>query len=299
MKRFVALVAMSLCSMGAYAQNAQPYYAAEATQADRVESAIAQYHWNELPGEIPVLYSKGYKDRAKAIQAMIEQGAEFYATQFPAVKFDLKAMVLSQSDWQKIHLQDAGAVYGMPDAMPEIDKLFIGADKKAVGRLFGETDTTPDAQLSRFDVIALHELGHIFLQRYHHTYTGKLWADEFLASYFAICFLQEHKNYPSLPQVGETGYDPPHTSLADFERLYSEVGARNYGWYQGRFQDLGYALYPKYKTRLLSIFIANDAPNGKKLSPLTLLKQLDPEVISGWEATLGDKGSRKPIQATP
>ncbi|MEO9023347.1 MAG: hypothetical protein ABI290_14535, partial [Ginsengibacter sp.] len=134
----------------------------------------------------------------------------------------------------------------------------------------------------KFDCIALHELGHAFLQKFNKLYTGKLWADEFLASYFAICFFEEHKNYRGLPQVGESGYQPKYKTLADFERLYDQVGAQNYGWYQGQFQNLGYELYPKFKTELLTKFIDNYSADGKKLAPLVLLQQLAPEITNQW-----------------
>ena len=139
-----------------------------------------------------------------------------------------------------------------------------------------------DMHLSEFDCIALHELGHIFLQTFNHTFTGKLWKDEFLASYLAFCFLKEHKNYPALPQVGEFNYQPKYKTLVDFEQQYNKVGARNYGWYQGQFQNLGYELYPKFKTDLIKKFIANYSATGKKLDPLVLLQQLAPEITNQW-----------------
>ena len=139
-----------------------------------------------------------------------------------------------------------------------------------------------DMHLSEFDCIALHELGHIFLQTFNHTFTGKLWKDEFLASYLAFCFLKEHKNYPALPQAGEFNYQPKYKTLVDFERLYNKVGDRNYGWYQAQFQNLGYELYPKFKTDLIKKFIANYSANGKKLDPLVLLQQLAPEITNQW-----------------
>lgn len=85
-----------------------------------------------------------------------------------------------------------------------------------------------------------------------------------------------------MPQVGETGYQPKYKTLADFERLYSNVGAPNYGWYQGRFQELGYQLYSKFKTDLIKKFIGNYSVNGKHLDPLILLQQLAPEITNQW-----------------
>lgn len=212
---------------------------------------------------------------------MVEECAEFYKPFIPKIKFDLYIMVLTQKDWNKIHLT-ALSNYGMPNYIPEIRKLFAAADKKAVGELFGEADNTPDSHLSKYDCIALHELGHAFLQTFNKLYTGKLWADEFLASYFAICFFEQQKNYPGLPQVGEKGYTPKYKSLTDFEHLYSNVGDENYGWYQSQFQNLGYELYPKFKTRLIKEFINNASPAGKSLNPEMLLQRLAPGIMNKW-----------------
>jgi hypothetical protein len=42
---------------------------------------------------------------------------------------------------------------------------------------------------------------------------------------------------------------------------------------------------------LLRKFIANDSPNGKKLAPLALLKQLAPAITNQWlKETEGQKG---------
>lgn len=285
MKSIITFAALLLCTISTFAQQrftgAKDYYRFEAREAARIGAAINTFHWDTLPGKIPVLYSKNYKVRARAVQALVEECAEFYKPLFPKIKFDLYIMVLNQKDWKKIHLTSLSN-YGMPNYIPEISKLFAPADKKAVGELFGETDNTPDTHLSRFDCIALHELGHAFLQTFNKLYTGKLWTDEFLASYFAICFFEEHKEYPGLPQVGETGYTPKYKSLTDFEHLYSNVGDQNYGWYQAQFQNLGYELYPKFKTRLINEFINNASPTGKKLDSLDLLKQLAPEIMNQW-----------------
>lgn len=216
-------------STGGYAQqfhNSETYYEFEAKEAAQINASTKLLQCDTLQGKITALYSKGYEVRAKTIQSLIEECVAFYKQKFPTDKFDLEIMVLNQKDWNQIGLNPL-ADYGMPDCLPEIKKIFIAADKNAVGKLFGETDNTGDTHLSRFDCIALHELGHSFLQTSNKLYTGRLWTDEFLASYFAICFFEQNKNYPGLPQVGEKGYTPQYRTLTDFERLYSGVGARN------------------------------------------------------------------------
>jgi hypothetical protein len=275
------LLLSSFCSYGqkiSVQQIADP----DAAMSEEMNAAIATLHLDTLQGDLPVLYSRHYKVRAKTIQSMVEKCAAFYQSRFPAIKFKLQVVILNREAWHKVHLNESGASYGMPNAWYRIRKLFIAADKQAAGKLFGEVDHTPDSTLSKFDCIAIHELGHIFLKGFTQTHTGKKWADEFLASYFAICFFKANNSYPGLPQVGETGYQPEYKTIGDFERLYLAMGGRNDGWYQGKFQELGYRLYPKFKMGLLRKFIANDAPDGKKLAPLTLLKQLAPGITHQW-----------------
>lgn len=281
MKSITTIVAILLCAISGFAQqqfiSAQNYYDLENKEALRINAAISNFHWNTLPGKIPVIYSKGYLVRAQTLRNLVEQCIAFYQPIFSKTQFDLSMVILDSSDRHKIHLDGAG-----PSSLPEINKLFIGAEKQMVAKGYGEVDNSADDQISRFDCTALHELGHIFLQSFNNTFTGNLWADEFLASYFAICFFEQHKIYPGLPQVGETGYTPKYKTLTDFERLYFTVGGPNYGWYQAQFQNLGYELYPKLKTSLINKFIENASSDGKKIDPLDLLKQLAPATMNQW-----------------
>jgi hypothetical protein len=264
-----------------YTYGQRPYSDSERIEDNRIEAGVISLDFDTLKGRVPILYSQGYIVRATAIQSMMEHCALFYEKKFPDIRFDFEVFLLNHNDWRQSNIGEYSP-YGMPDAEPLINKIFMGTDKKAVGELFGETDNLPDSMLSDFDCIGLHELGHIFLERYNHTYLYKMWVDEFLASYFAICFFERYKNYPQLPQVGEYSYTPKYKTLADFERLYTNVGARNYGWYQGQFQNLGYALYPTFKTRLLRIFIANNGSTGHRLPALVLLKKLAPNIMERW-----------------
>ena len=279
MKLIITTALFLLCTI---CSDAQQYYTFEAKEAARIDSGIHSLSWDTLHGKIPVLYSKNYKVRAKTIQAMEEKCAAFYEQKFPGTKFNLQVMIPDQNAWHKIHL-DEYMPYGMPTFIYSISKIFIGADKQAVGKLLGgHADSTSDGVISPFDVIALHELGHIFLQSSKNIFTGKKWADEFLASYFKICFTKENKEYHDFPGNKKPGRQPKYRTLEDFERLYVNVGVANYGWYQGKFQELGERLYPKFKTELLTKFIDNYSADGKKPDPLVLLQQLAPEITNQW-----------------
>lgn len=86
MKLIITTAAFLLCTIYSYAQenynNAQQYYDFEAKAAAQINTAIQSFHWDTLPGKIPVLYSKNYKVRAQTIQAMVEKCAAFYEPKF-------------------------------------------------------------------------------------------------------------------------------------------------------------------------------------------------------------------------
>lgn len=285
MKSFIIVLAFLCPTSYNHALNlpVQQIATANSILAQNAEATINTLYLDTLQGKIIALYSKNYKVRAQTIQSLVEKCVSFYQPKFPETRFDLQIMILDKDDWNKTSVDGQGPPYGMPSSNPQINKLFIAADKNAVSKLFGaKSDDTPDNTLSTPDCIALHELGHIFLLRYNDTHTQMKWADEFLASYFAICFFQQHKSYPGLPQENRPGYQPKYKTLSDFERLYSNVGAQNYGWYQGKFQELAKRLYPKFKVELIREFITNYSATGKKLEPLVLLKQLAPEITNEW-----------------
>jgi hypothetical protein len=60
----------------------------------------------------------------------------------------------------------------------------------------------------------------------------------------------------------------------------------NFAWYQGKFYQLGLELYPQFGTALITKFIDNFAPGGKKVESLVFLQQLAPEIVNKWLATM-------------
>jgi hypothetical protein len=246
---------------------------------DRFDTLLTTFQLDTLNGRIKTIYTKGYELRAKTMQSLVEKCSEFYEQKFPDLKFTVQLLLLNKSDWNKLEI---GLPYGMPNSLTTRDKLMIAADKNAVGKLFGGADTLADNILSDFDYIALHELGHNFLMRQRKTDAKQNWANEFLASYFAICYIKESKIPAGLPQKDQTNFKPQHKTLKDFEDLYLQVGPENYAWYQGKFQELGYRLYPKYKIDLIRTFIENYSISGKHLDPIDLLRQLAPEITNQW-----------------
>jgi hypothetical protein len=260
----------------------------------RYNQILSELKLDTIHGEISALYTKGYRIRAKTVRSLLKNCSLYYERLFPDVVFNPQVLILDSVAWMEVAngIPNSLGVYGLPDAEPAVNKIFIAAEKKSVARLVGLEDFLPDSILSPFDYIALHELGHIFLHTYEHIQTHKKWADEFLASYFALCYLKQLNDSLGLPQIDDTGWQPKYRSLASFEQLYEDVGPTNYAWYQGKFQKLATGLYPRFNVRLLKIFIANYSPGGDIPDPLDLLKRIAPDITNQWLIEMSAADSR-------
>ena len=129
------------------------------------------------------------------------------------------------------------------------------------------------------DLVGYHELGHLYVGEWGinpHT----RWFSELLATYFGYAFMAER-----LPELARTweivsrsdaGNTPEHRSLADFERLYSGVGADNYIWYQGRFSERVFAIFAIERLDFLrKVKDAFPGPPNQRLASDQLLEQLE------------------------
>ena len=73
----------------------------------------------------------------------------------------------------------------------------------------------------------------------------------FLATYFRICYIKEKNLAPGLQEHLKANYPVAHRTLDDFQQLSLGVGPQNYHWYQCKFAELGFLLYPLYKADLI------------------------------------------------
>jgi hypothetical protein len=220
---------------------------------------------------------------------MVEGCAGFYERLFPDTRFDLLIFVLDEKDWSELAVN---IPYGMPHSnvfrggVLGKPKLVMGANKQAVAKLFGETDVSADTIPSNMDSVALHELGHIFFRDNKKIEVAEKWVNEFLATYFSTCYVAANKKNQGLPQVNRTSYEPRYRKLQDFEDSTSKMEPLNFAWYQGKFYQLGLELYPQFGTALITKFIDNFSPGGKKVESLVFLQQLAPEIVNKWLATM-------------
>jgi hypothetical protein len=232
---------------------------------------------NENPN---TLYSAGFDVRAKTVQKLINDCVNFYENIFPENKFRVHLYLLNRADWEKQHFEQP---YGMPFYDPDYDILLIAAEKNALAKLTGLKDIpeTPDSVLTGLDYQPLHELGHYFFFTLNKINKEK-WFNEFLATYFLICFIKGKNIAPELEKELQANYPVTYKTLEDFQKLYGNVGPSNYHWYQCKFAQLGFRLYPHFKTNLIKTVIENYSPSGKNLDGISLLKNLAPGTMNEW-----------------
>ncbi len=248
-----------------------------------IDSILAIEQLSKLEGRPTTFYSKGHEVRARAIHDFVRSCILFYENQFPGKRFDLRVYVLNKNDWERAPF---GNPYGLIGYYPNNILEIIPADKNAQARLVGAPDDPikTDSIISGYDAGALHEMGHYFFE----TLNGIVrehWLNEVMATYFALSYLKAKEKHIAtgieemlkvpLPQ-------PKYKSLQDFQNLYLNVGPANYDWYQRRFAQLDFALYPKLKLELIKEVIENYSPGGKNLDGISLLKKLAPETMNEW-----------------
>lgn len=245
-----------------------------------IDSILASENLISLSTAKTTFYSKGFYIRAKTLQKLFYDCTNYYENIFSDKKFSVHLYMLNRSDWEKLPLKFP---YGLPFYDPDYNILVIAAEKDALAKLSGLKDipATPDSVLTDFDYQPLHELGHYFFFTLNNINEEK-WFNEFLATYFLICYINDKGLAPGLKNELKANYSVDHRSLDDFEKLYVNVGPANYHWYQCNFAQLGFKLYPQFKTSLIKTVIDNYRSTGKNLDGISLLETMAPETTNEW-----------------
>ncbi|MCP4574120.1 MAG: hypothetical protein GY838_17300 [bacterium] len=215
---------------------------------------IADLELPTLEGPITTHYSEGFADRAAHLQEIVA-AADGYLRQEATlgVQLDLHLAVLDAEDWarwtplpyglahMKLGESPTAVVAATPDNML-VNATLANKDRvsEETVRLLDELGFTYEEAVPAFmDLVAVHEIGHIYSNAYDVWPTQK-WLSEFTATYLSYSFMKDSR--PEFVQLWEImsesnveTNDHDHTTLADFEKLYIGVGGSNYGWYQARF----------------------------------------------------------------
>jgi hypothetical protein len=266
-----------------------------------------------LAGDVPVYHSSGFSHRAAELQALIESGRHFFQDSL-GLRAHVNLAVLSQADWSRltdvpytIPFYSAGeAVIFLPatTAGPIVDDYLSNQPRLPAARLARIRDAGfdfEDGAHAMVDLIGYHELGHLYTRAYG-IQPPSPWMHEFLATYFAYAYLR--RTQPHLAELWDgmvaapPDARPPHTSLADFDRLYFGVGPENYFWYQGVFATRVTEVFDRHGLGFLSAvresFPASD--NGTQPPPayssdevFAALERIDPGFMA-WAERLETEG---------
>jgi hypothetical protein len=210
-----------------------------------------------IPGfPFPVVASPGVEARAGHIATRCANAYQFLAGGF-GFQPEVKLRVLAERDWPQ-----GGPPYGMPHygqaslvvagENASFWRGFIPLLRTARPELVARARSVYGEQIdlgSFFDLLVVHELAHAFASRRAERFPRR-WLDELFANLCLHSFVAsvEPQVLPLLvafpaAYVTVDASHFRHTTLDDFERLYSGMEGVNYGWYQCRFHVAAGRLY--------------------------------------------------------
>ncbi|MGI8583848.1 MAG: acyl-CoA thioester hydrolase/BAAT C-terminal domain-containing protein [Chitinophagaceae bacterium] len=245
--------------------------------------------------KIPIVYySPGYKKRGEEVFSLLAGAKQFYEHKLQT-KVDFDAAVLTKSQWKQI----TRIPYGIPFAsdppyvafLPATDGILTAdiaqAKERATPAYLAQLKKLgygfEEAERMGVDLIGLHEVGHIFSESLgivSFPPTNK-WLSEFVATYFAYTYMRE--KHPKLATLWDVGTEnglasmpkKKYTLLQDFEKLYSDVGPENYGWFQSKFSQLAKQVYDAKGFLFIKELRKNPFPEKNALPIEEVLQRLE------------------------
>lgn len=209
-----------------------------------------------------VFTSAETESRALSIADRCQNAFAFLKSTF-AFEPEVCVLVLSPQDWKQ---HATYPVYGMPhyadhstlvvagqgsdfwqSMSPPVEALPPDA-ARAMRNAYGQPDGSVNLS-PFFDLLAVHELSHLFQfqagSKFPRLWLAELFCNLSLHAYTVAVEPDQITALETFPQlvaslpISELRY----RSLADFERLYIDVGPQNYGWYQCRFHVAARHIY--------------------------------------------------------
>ena len=264
----------------------------------------------ELPGlPFSVYASAGTEQQAQSIAARCRKAHSFLGS---ILDFDpqLNVLVLTPERWSKYA---AFPVYGMPHYIDEQTLAIAGQDNsfwqsmappaqalppqaaRAMQTAYGQTDGSINLS-SFFDLLAVHELGHLFQFQakcqFPRLWLAELFCNICLHAYTASVEPDQLNALETFPQMVANldSAELRYRSLDDFERLYIDVGPQNYGWYQCRFHVAARRIYEaggvEALQRLWKSFLQSDEQLSDEQLAARLRTDAQPEiekVLTAWQ----------------
>ncbi|MCA1801667.1 MAG: hypothetical protein LC662_04315 [Rhodothermaceae bacterium] len=214
---------------------------------------LKQMELDSLYTGLWVYYPEGYAGRAEVIARRISASNQFFSDSL-GVDVRIRIALLDPENYERgefLHPYGLPFISGGVTVLPAdlnsgavIDmftpfEATITADNLAVLQKAGFT--YGEANKLMVDLIGLHEIGHEQVRAFGIN-TRQRWFDELMASYLAYAYLRTMEPrmavvWDAVTRAGREGYQSNHTSLDDFNRLYTGVGVGDYVWYQNVFHE--------------------------------------------------------------
>ncbi|MFN2374883.1 MAG: hypothetical protein ABR545_13830 [Cyclonatronaceae bacterium] len=214
---------------------------------------LKQMELDSLYTGLWVYYPEGYAGRAEVIARRISASNQFFSDSL-GVDVRIRIALLDPENYERGEFLHP---YGLPFISGGVTVLPADLNSGAVIDMFTPFEATITAdnlavlQKAGFtygegkklmvDLIGLHEIGHEQVRAFGIN-TRQRWFDELMASYLAYAYLRTMEPrmavvWDAVTRAGREGYQSNHTSLDDFNRLYTGVGVGDYVWYQNVFHE--------------------------------------------------------------
>lgn len=213
----------------------------------------------EVPGGLPTFASEGLETAAASIGRIASDSYEYLAELLdrrPAAQ----VLVLSEDDWSR---KSEVSLYGLPNAgdgtltvagseapfWADLAEMVADEDRPELAASYGQ----PDGQLRFgpfFDLVAVHEVGHLFHQGVVHfprLWLAELFANLCLHAWVELRASESIATLLTLPRLAARMAPEAweYRTWDDFERAYTAMPGPNYVWFEFRLQLLAADLYER------------------------------------------------------
>ena len=256
---------------------------------------------------LPTYYPAGAERRARQLEALVAEATVYLDGQL-GVQAGVTLAVLDRERWNALITWQP---YGVPGVAgrPPVAFMPLGDDGVAAqDALAIEADVDPRvkeglrriglsyAEASRryVDLVALHELGHVYVSRLGIRPNSR-WLNELLATYVAYAFMCERQPeaallWGAMLDAYHGAARPPRPSLTDFDARYFGVGPRAYVLYQAQFQRLVRQVYDAHGLAVLQrLREAFATPSAEPHDPADVVRRLVPH-FPGAQAWMQEVG---------